>query len=190
MHDKKETGTGISKEAKNINVKNGIVRLMKTEDIKEVCNIEKTSFSNPMSEVDLEKALKNKLSIFFVYEYNGQILGYLGAYYIGLGVLKKNDREIKIEYPNEFERDNSQVDIDNVAVDKEYRGLGIGSRILAAFKDTAENNSINRIFLEVRKSNKAAIGLYEKYGFNIESVRKEYYSDPTEDGYIMIRIKE
>jgi len=64
MHDKKETGTGISKEAKNINVKNGIVRLMKTEDIKEVCNIEKTSFSNPMSEVDLEKALKNKLSIF------------------------------------------------------------------------------------------------------------------------------
>jgi ribosomal-protein-alanine N-acetyltransferase len=42
-----------------------------------------------------------------------------------------------------------------------------------------------RATLEVRVTNLAAQGLYHKYGFEIVSVRKRYYSDSGEDAYIM-----
>ena len=47
----------------------------------------------------------------------------------------------------------------------------------------AEN--IKRCLLEVRASNKAAISLYEKYDFKIIGKRKEYYTNPIEDAFIM-----
>jgi ribosomal-protein-alanine N-acetyltransferase len=39
--------------------------------------------------------------------------------------------------------------------------------------------------LEVRQSNATAISLYEKHGFINDGIRKNYYSQPTEDGLIM-----
>ena len=41
------------------------------------------------------------------------------------------------------------------------------------------------IFLEVRESNKKAINFYKKNNFKQISIRKGYYSDPTEDAIIM-----
>ena len=39
--------------------------------------------------------------------------------------------------------------------------------------------------LEVRRSNLAARGLYEKFGFRVKGVRPAYYSDVREDALIM-----
>ena len=44
---------------------------------------------------------------------------------------------------------------------------------------------IKYITLEVRVGNKAAISLYEKYGFKSLGVRKGYYQDNNEDALIM-----
>ncbi|MFA7637566.1 MAG: GNAT family N-acetyltransferase, partial [Monoglobales bacterium] len=41
------------------------------------------------------------------------------------------------------------------------------------------------ITLEVRISNSAAIGLYEKFGFVSQGIRKGFYSYPVEDANIM-----
>lgn len=41
--------------------------------------------------------------------------------------------------------------------------------------------------LEVRVSNTAAIGLYEKYGFHQAGLRPGYYQNPREDALIMTR---
>ena len=41
------------------------------------------------------------------------------------------------------------------------------------------------VLLEVRASNAAAIGLYEKYGFVRNGLRKGYYSHPKEDAVLM-----
>jgi len=49
----------------------------------------------------------------------------------------------------------------------------------------AKENSINSMTLEVRSSNLAAINLYKKHNFSVEGVRKNYYQNPREDGYIM-----
>ena len=44
---------------------------------------------------------------------------------------------------------------------------------------------IKYLTLEVRVSNKAAIGLYKKYGFTSFGIRKKYYQDNDEDAMIM-----
>jgi [ribosomal protein S18]-alanine N-acetyltransferase len=41
------------------------------------------------------------------------------------------------------------------------------------------------LFLEVRPSNVAACKLYESEGFTLIGVRREYYSDPSEDGIVL-----
>jgi len=41
-------------------------------------------------------------------------------------------------------------------------------------------------FLEVRKANEAATGIYEKLGYDIKRVLKGYYRDG-EDAYLMIK---
>ena len=43
------------------------------------------------------------------------------------------------------------------------------------------------IALEVRESNAHAIAIYEKNGFESVGIRKNFYSDPKENGIVMIR---
>lgn len=77
--------------------------------------------------------------------------------------------------------------ITNVAVRPGYRNRRIGSHIIEALLDYTEGEGIDSYTLEVRESNDAARALYEKYGFTVEGVRKEYYRDNKEDAYIMWR---
>jgi len=42
------------------------------------------------------------------------------------------------------------------------------------------------ITLEVRKSNIIAIDFYKKLGFEIVTIKKDYYTSPMEDGYYMM----
>ncbi len=60
-------------------------------------------------------------------------------------------------------------------VDASHHGRGIGSRLLAAAIDLAENwLNVTRIELTVFVDNRAAIALYEKHGFRIEGESAEY----------------
>ena len=52
-----------------------------------------------------------------------------------------------------------------VSVVKEYWGRGIGSRLIERLLEFARENRFEIIDLEVRSDNKAAIHLYEKFGF-------------------------
>jgi ribosomal-protein-alanine N-acetyltransferase len=44
-----------------------------------------------------------------------------------------------------------------------------------------------RATLEVRRSNDAALKLYEKFGFRITAVRRSYYTRPDEDALVLWR---
>ena len=65
-----------------------------------------------------------------------------------------------------------------IATIEEYRNKGIAQELLDKIKT-------KDIFLEVRKSNEKAINFYKKNNFKQISIRKGYYSDPTEDAIIM-----
>ena len=69
------------------------------------------------------------------------------------------------------------ADLNRIAVCPDARGKGVGSRVLCALESMAREMGVERIMLEVRQSNAAAIGLYEKAGFTRISERKKYYGD-------------
>ena len=78
-------------------------------------------------------------------------------------------------------------DITNVSVKKELQGQGIGTMLLQELASRTKEMGIEKIFLEVRESNVAALALYEKQGFERMGVRKNYYTDPIEDAITMCR---
>ena len=73
-----------------------------------------------------------------------------------------------------------EAHIMNICVDPEVQGQGAGSKLLENMIELATNKA-ETIFLEVRPSNRIAIALYEKRGFNEIGVRKGYY--PAENGH-------
>ncbi len=72
----------------------------------------------------------------------------------------------------------------NVAVDLPHRGLGLAKQMIQSAVKAAIRKDIRKILLEVRKSNQAAIQLYQSQNFVITHVRKGFYSDG-EDAYQM-----
>jgi ribosomal-protein-alanine N-acetyltransferase len=73
----------------------------------------------------------------------------------------------------------------NVAVDLPYRGIGLAQKLIRKVIDLGLRKGAKRVVLDVRKSNSAAIQLYQKLGFTIQTVRKAFYSNG-EDAYGMI----
>jgi len=83
-----------------------------------------------------------------------------------------------------FRKVGGDGEILQIAVDKKTQRHGIGDLLIEAVKSYAQNNELSSIFLEVRKSNTAAVRLYEKHGFKPLRIRKDYYSDPVEDAIV------
>ena len=76
----------------------------------------------------------------------------------------------------------------NVAVDPALRRRGIASALLSELYARAGDGSGSTQFtLEVRRSNHAAIELYQRDGFRIAGLRRRYYQDNGEDALIMWR---
>lgn len=75
-------------------------------------------------------------------------------------------------------------ELENVVVRRHSQSQGGGSTLVHELADVARNHNATRIFLEVRESNAAARGLYEKCGFTITGRRKSYYNHPAEDAVL------
>lgn len=144
-----------------------IIRSMDSEDARQVAELEKATFSLPWSEKGFLDALQMENNILIVAEEDSKILGYICMY---------------VSF--------DEGEITNVVVSPEYRGQGIGSRMMEYIFELARNKSIQRIVLEVRVSNGLAIGLYNKCGFQEVGIRKNFYEKPVEDAAIMIATLE
>ena len=136
------------------------VEKMKAEHIPRIAELEKQCFSQPWSEKSLAEELENENSHFLVAVCD-EIAGYIGV------------QEIC-----------GEAYITNVAVFENYRKQGIGRALMKAACEGAEGRKCEFITLEVRESNSSAIALYESEGFEVAGVRKNFYSDPTENGLI------
>ncbi len=88
---------------------------------------------------------------------------------------------------------HAEWEIENVAVAKPARRLGLGERLVNAFLQSSGRSAsgkMNRgaeataVFLEVRTSNVAARALYEKIGFTVAGRRPAYYRNPDEDAVL------
>lgn len=141
-----------------------LIRKMEEKDIETVYNIEKDAFSLPWSKGAFANSLDDEFQLFFVAEEEGHIAGYVGI----MTVCK-------------------EVNITNIAVDKEKRRQGIANKLMDYVIQYARDNKDDIIYLEVRKSNEKAQKLYEKVGFEIIGERKNFYTKPVEDAILMSR---
>ena len=140
------------------------IRDMTFDDIEEVVCIEKENFSVPWDENGFFSFMIREGTFFVCAEENGRITGYGG-------MVSAAD----------------EADITNICVSKDRRNSGIGTAIVKSLFEKGRENGIKKIFLEVRKSNLAAVSLYEKLGFERLGVRKNYYEAPVEDALTMIK---
>lgn len=80
-----------------------------------------------------------------------------------------------------------------MAVHDDFHGQGVGTALLEALMDLADNwLALKRVELQVYTDNAAAIRLYEKFGFVIEGTSKDYAfgSGRYLDAHHMARVRE
>ena len=92
------------------------------------------------------------------------------------------DNDISMGYL-EYSLIYDRMEIDNIFVLEEYRGNGIGTKLMAHLISLAIAARVENITLEVRVSNDIAKNMYKKFGFREVALRKYYYGD--EDGILM-----
>ncbi|MBR2476562.1 MAG: ribosomal protein S18-alanine N-acetyltransferase [Clostridia bacterium] len=141
-----------------------IIDNLKAQYIDGIDSINRLSFSDPWSKNLMEQELDNPNCYYAVGVDDGQVVGYAGMTVIA-----------------------DEANITNVATHPDCRQQGIGKALLGKLIDICIEKNFFLITLEVRKSNIAAISLYESLGFLVEGERKKYYSDNGEDALIMTR---
>lgn len=84
------------------------------------------------------------------------------------------------------------VGVLGMGLDADWRGRGLGGRLLAAALAAAEALRIERVELDVFAANERARHLYERHGFVVEGVRRRArkLDDRYEDVIAMARLKE
>lgn len=77
-----------------------------------------------------------------------------------------------------------EMEILNLAVHPFVRRRGHGQHLLYLLLQAGRKMGMQKVVLEVRENNLAAISLYEKTGFVMSGLRKRYYTDTGENALI------
>ena len=142
-----------------------IFREMTMGDIKAVEEIERKSFADAWTLMDFYYEVCRSDSVALVGEVEKKIVAYACVWL-------------------SFD----EADVANIAVDENFRGQGIGTKLFAEIIRRVKLRGANAITLEVRVSNVAAIKLYENFGLRGVGRRRGYYEDG-EDALIMWNTK-
>lgn len=150
----------ISKE--HINKDQLNIRPMTISDLPQVLKIEESSFKNPWKKEHFVYEIKEN-------KYSEPIVMCLGDKVIGYAICWRLFEEFHLA---------------NIAIDPEYRGMGLGEYLFDYTLYMVKNELY--YILEVRVNNVPALKLYTKKGFSILFTRKNYYPDG-EDAFVMVK---
>jgi len=78
-----------------------------------------------------------------------------------------------------------ELHINNLAVLPEWRRAGVATALLQRALADGAASGAERATLEVRRSNDPARLLYERFGFVVAGIRRDYYTKPVEDALIL-----
>ena len=140
---------------------------MKIEDIEQVVEIDQLSFSLPWPRSSFRyEVTENKASRLWVAETMHEGRSVLTAMLVCWLIL-------------------DEAHIGTIAVHPDYRRRKIAEQILLQAFDELYKEGVLKVFLEVRRSNEAALTLYRRLGFIEDGIRKRYYKDNQEDAILM-----
>jgi len=86
--------------------------------------------------------------------------------------------------------DAPDAEIYNIGVSPAFQRSGFGQTLLDAFFAACHQKNVRSVWLEVRELNQPAVNLYLKNGFVPITVRKDYYSEPRDNGILMSCLME
>lgn len=143
-------------------------------DIEQILAIERQAFQHPWQRTHFEKRLAVENACHYCAKINDDaaaapLIAYVFMHLFG-----------------------SQLHLLKIAVTAKRRRCGIGSELLEQCFSREVQRGAREVFLEVRPSNIAAVGLYRKLGFVVIGKRHKYYRDSKEDALVLIKklIKE
>ncbi len=139
------------------------VRPAQLSDLDAVVAIELTSFTDPWTLAMFRSHLLATAGhVFLLAEDDGVVIGYAMSRTIA-----------------------EEAELLNIAVDTACRNAGAGALLLDTAMEQCRRDGALEMWLEVRASNAAALGLYDSRGFVAVSVRKRYYHAPREDALVL-----
>ena len=138
------------------------LRLMRSEDISQLAELEKICFHDPWSVSAFSYELNNPLSLWLVAADGDVVAGYVGSQTV-----------------------MGESDMMNIAVSPNYRRQGLAQQLIVKLVEMLCQRQSHSLTLEVRKSNLPAISLYKKLDFIQIGCRPNYYRNPKEDAFIM-----
>lgn len=141
-----------------------VIRPMAESDIDAILEMENAVFSDPWPRMAFVEQLKGPYWGAIVAEHGGAVIGY--ACYLVVA---------------------DESHLTNIAVTPEHRRKSVAKLLLESILRIVADLDCTLILLEVRPSNREAIGFYEKYGFDLLYRRPNYYRRPIEDALVMVR---
>lgn len=138
------------------------IEVMGQADLEETAAIEQENFTRPWTRKGFEDSAFREDTIYLAAKQDDTVVGYIGMW-------------ISLD----------EGEITNVSVAKNMQGQGVGRMLMERLLQEAKQRQVRLCILEVRKSNQAAIHLYECMGFASMGVRKNFYEAPVEDGIVM-----
>ncbi len=124
------------------------------DDLAEIAKLESENITvNTMSEEQIKTALNSENYTIFKAVVDDGIAGFV--------LLTKTD----------------ELNIDSLAVKREFRNLGIATKLVEKAETYAKENKIETLSLEVAYTNITAYLLYKKLGFIERRTRKNYYNN-------------
>ena len=144
-----------------------LIRPAEERDIPAIARLEARCFPDAWSETSVAGSLNSKVGYVLIAEQpdgegNDLPLGYLAA--------------------SAFEDEGELL---RIAAAPEERRRGIGNALLSRM--LADHPQVRIWRLDVRTKNAAAIALYEKFGFRTVAENRDVYTEPKDNGYLMIR---
>jgi len=141
------------------------IRRAALSDMAELERIEREAFANPWSTQLMRAAVASSgYDVRVLHTARGSLLGFYIAH-----------------------RDGPQSNLDNLAVDAPRRGRGHGTELLHDWIARSLRRSLHTLTLQVNVDNRAAQGLYQRFGFRTTQRLTAYYPNG-EDAFEMERL--
>ncbi len=94
-----------------------------------------------------------------------------------IGVRLKTNNDNKLIGVSIFSLKSDSVNIDYVAINKEYRRKGINQKINQLIEDIATSNYMDALTASIRENNCSSINSFTRFGFVLNEKRKYKYKN-------------
>lgn len=145
-----------------------VIREAKFSDLKSILALENRYFKNPWKESDwVYELTKNPINKVYVIE-DKNIFGFI-----------------------DFMITFNSATISQIVIEESYRHKGYAQRLLSMMETMFPKDGddiVENVTLEVRESNKDAINLYQKNGYEIITKKPHYYQDGEDAIYMVKRL--